>query len=80
MFLLILEREGERRGRGRGKDRNINEKHHRSAASYLPPTGDQAHNLGVYPDRESNQRLLGARVIAQPLSNTGQPVAPILLL
>nr|KAF6480634.1 hypothetical protein HJG59_010505 [Molossus molossus] len=37
--------------RGRGRDRNIDERECRLAISCTPPTGDQAHNLGMCPDR-----------------------------
>ena len=64
MFPLISERqerrkrereEGMERGREREKHQNIN---------WLPPirgpTGDQTHNLGVCPHRESNLQPFGA--------------------
>ena len=50
------------RGKGKEKERERNidvwEKH-QSVASCIPPTGDRAHNPGMCPDWESNQRSFG---------------------
>ena len=48
-FYLSIARERRREG---GKKR----KHICVVASHMPPTGDLAHNLGMCPDRESNQQ------------------------
>ena len=43
-------------GEGERERENIDvwEKH-QSVASHMPPTGDLAHNLGIWPDWELNQ-------------------------
>ena len=41
-------------------------------ASQMPPTGDLAHNPGMCPDWESNQRPFDLQANAQPLSHTSQ--------
>ena len=53
LFIFFRERarEGEREG----------EKHQCVFASHSPPTGDLAHNPGMFPDWESNQRPLGSQ-------------------
>ena len=58
---LFLERgrEGEREG----------EKHRRVVASRALPTGDMAHNPGMCPDWELNQRPLVHRPTLNPLSH-----------
>ena len=43
------------RDRGREEERE-GEKHQCVVASCAPPTEDLAHNPGMYPDRELNQR------------------------
>nr|KAF6416132.1 hypothetical protein HJG59_009446 [Molossus molossus] len=53
---------------------------HRLAASCMPLTRDQAHNLGMCPDQESNRRPLGAWVDAQPPSHIGRAHRSILIL
>ena len=54
---LCLERgrEGEREG----------EKHQCAVVSHSTPTGDLAHNPGLCPDWESNQRPFGSQAHAQ---------------
>ena len=54
---LSLERarEGESKG----------EKHHCVVASWAPPTGDLAHNPGMWPDWESNWQPFGLQACAQ---------------
>ena len=52
------------RGRGREGKRE-GEKHQCVVASCLPPTGDLAHNPGMCPDWESNQRPFGLQAHAQ---------------
>ena len=47
----------------RGK-RRVKEKH-RPVASQTPPTGDLAHNPGMWPDWELNQRLFSLQANAQ---------------
>ena len=37
----------------------MGEKHQCVVASHAPPTGDLAHNPGMFPDWESNQRPFG---------------------
>ena len=43
-------------------------------ASRMPPTGDLAHNPGMCPAWESNQRPFDSQAGAQPLSHTSQDV------
>ena len=50
------------RGREGERERNIN-----VVASCVPPTGDLAHNPGMCPDWESNQRPFGSQVGAQSI-------------
>ena len=57
-FYLFIFRQ---RGRGEG------EKHRCVVVSRAPPTGDLAHNLGVYPDWELNQRPFGSHASAQSM-------------
>lgn len=62
-FLLIF------RERGREKAREIGtsmREKHQFAASCTPHTGDLAQNLGMCPDWELNQQLLGTWYDAQP--------------
>ena len=40
--------------------------------SRAPPTGDLAHNPGMCPDWESNQRPFGSQPAFNPLSHTSQ--------
>ena len=56
-FIYLLERgrEGEREG----------EKHQCVVVSCVPPTGDLAHNPGLCPDWESNQRPFGLQASTQ---------------
>ena len=54
-FFREREREGEREGG----------KHPCVVASRVPPTGDLAHNPGMCPDWESNQRPFGSQAGAQ---------------
>ena len=63
-FIYFLERgrEGEREG----------EKHQCVVASHMPPTGDLAHNPGMCPDWESNQRPFDLQASTQPLSHSSQ--------
>ena len=48
-------REGEKEGK----------KHQCVVASHLPPTGDLAHNPGMWPDWELNRRPFGLQAGAQ---------------
>ena len=48
-------REGERKG----------EKHQYVVASHVPPIGDLAHNPGICPDWELNQRPFGSQASTQ---------------
>ena len=41
-------------------------------ASRTPPTGDLAHNPGIYPDRELNLQSFDSQTGTQPLSHTSQ--------
>ena len=52
------------RERGREEERE-GEKHQCVVASHVPPTGDLAHNPGMSPDWESNQRLFGLQASTQ---------------
>ena len=52
------------RERGREEERE-GEKHQCVVASHVPPTGDLAHNPGMCPDWESNQRLFGLQASTQ---------------
>ena len=52
------------RQRGRGGER-VGEIHQCVFASHTPPTGDLAHNPGMCPDWESNQRYFGSQAGAQ---------------
>ena len=56
-YYLFLDRR-----EGREKER---EKHQCVVASHTPPTGDLAHNPGVCPDWELNQRSFGSQASAQ---------------
>ena len=58
-FYLFIFREREREGEREG------EKHQCVVASHLAPTGDLAHNPGMCPDWESNQRCFGSQVGTQ---------------
>nr|KAF6433835.1 hypothetical protein HJG59_008887 [Molossus molossus] len=49
---------------------NIDEREHGQADSCMPHTGNQAHNLGMCPDRELNCRPLVSWVDVQPPSHT----------
>ena len=40
--------------------------------SHVHPTGDLAHNPGMCPDWESNQRPFGSQATLNPLSRTSQ--------
>ena len=56
LFIYFRERgEGEREG----------EKHQCVVASHVPCTGDLAHNPGMGPDWESNQRSFGPQAVTQ---------------
>ena len=57
IFIIFRQRveEGERKG----------EKHQRVVASRTPPTGDPAHNQGMCPYWELNQRHFGSQASAQ---------------
>ena len=56
LFILKeMGREGERKG----------EKHQCVVASHAHPTGDPAHNPGMYPDWELNWRPYGSQAGAQ---------------
>ena len=61
-FYLFLERGGEREG----------EKHHIVVACHAPPTGDLAHNPGMCPDWELNQRPFGSQARSQPTRYSSQ--------
>ena len=56
---------------GRGREGG-GEKHQCVVASPMPPTRDLAHNSGMCPDWELNQRLFDWPAGAQPLSHTSQ--------
>ena len=63
--MLFILREGE--GREKGSERNINMwGKHRLVASHETPTRDLAHDPGMFPDWESNQRPLRLQDNAQP--------------
>ena len=49
------------------------------AASHVPPTGDLAHNPGMFPDWESNQQPFGSQASTQP-TEPHQPEPIILFL
>ena len=52
-FIYLFLQRGE--GREKERERNIDvQEKHRSVASRLHPTGDQAHKPGMCPDRELN--------------------------
>ena len=55
-------KEGERKG----------EKHQCVIASHVAPIGDLAHNPGMCPDWELNQRPFGSQSVLSPLSYTRQ--------
>ena len=57
------------RARGREGER---EKHQCVVASHMASTGDIAHNPGMCPDWESNQRHFGSQLVLKPLSYTSQ--------
>ena len=59
IYLLFLER-GEWKEKGR--ETSVCE---RLVASYMPPTGDLAHNTGMCPDWEPNRRAFGSQAGAQ---------------
>ena len=54
------------KGEGREKEK------HRSVASFMPPTGDLAHNSGRCPDWESSRQPFFRRPELSPLSHTSQ--------
>ena len=58
-FYLFIFRE-----RG-GEGEREGEKHPCVIASHITPTGDWAHNSGMCPDWESNQRSIGSQAGAQ---------------
>ena len=66
VFIYLFFREG-----GREKERE-REKHQCVVASHMAPTGDLAHNPGICPDGESNQRPFGSQPVLNPLSHTNQ--------
>ena len=47
------------------RERRKGEKHQCVIASQVPPTGDLAHNPGIRPDWESNQRHFGSQAGTQ---------------
>ena len=53
-------REGEREG----------EKYQCVVASHVPPTGDLAHNPGMWPHWESNWQPFDSQPVLNPLSHT----------
>ena len=63
-FILFLDR-----GEGREKE---GEKHQCVVASHTPPTGGLAHNPGMCPDWESNQRPFGSQA-GTPSTESHQP-------
>ena len=77
ILFIYVQREG-KGGRKTGREtlmceRNINvQEKHPSVASCTPPTGDPAHNPGMFPDRESTGNLLVRRPAFNPLSRTSQ--------
>ena len=62
-FYFFIFREG-KRGRKRGKQCVVD--------SCVFPTGDLAHNLGMYPDRKSIRWPFDLQVGTRPLSHTSQ--------
>ena len=60
-FKIYLRIYFEREGKGEREE----EKHHCVVASRVPPTGDLACNLGMYPDWELNRRPFGLQAGAQ---------------
>ena len=58
-FYLFIFRESGKEGEREG------EKHQCVVAFHLPPTGDPAHNPGMCPDWESNQRPFGSQTGTQ---------------
>ena len=66
-YLLIF------KDRGRERDRE-GEKYQCEVDSHVAPTGDLAHNPGVCPDWESNQRPFDSQPALYPLSYTSQSV------
>ena len=60
---LFLER-GKRREKERERNIDLREKH-QSVASRRPPAGDLAHNPGMCPDWESNQRPFSSQAGTQ---------------
>ena len=48
------------------------EKHQCVVAPHMSPTGDLAHNPGMCPDWELNQRPLGSQPVLNPLNHTSQ--------
>ena len=49
----------------RGEGREKREEKHQSVASCTPPTGDVAHNPGMCPDWELNERPFGSQAGSQ---------------
>ena len=71
MYVCIY-REKEREGEGEG------EKHQWVVASCVPPTGDVAHNPGMWPDRNQTGNLLVCQLVLNPLSHTSQGSSEVL--
>ena len=68
--ILFLFRERGREGEREG------EKHQCVVASCVPPSGDLAHTLGMYPDWDSNLQPFDLQPALNPLSNTSQGCLP----
>ena len=66
IFYLFIFRESRREGE---RER---EKHQCVVASHAPPTGDLAHNPGMCPDWELNQRPFASQSALNPLNHTSQ--------
>ena len=63
-FIYLLLERGERREKERERNSNVLEIH-QSVISCTPPAGDLAHNPGMCPDWELNQRLFGSQAGTQ---------------
>ena len=65
MFFIDFRERG--RGKKRERKRNISVREkHQSIASCINLTGNQTHDLGMCPDRESNPQPFGVQDNVQP--------------
>ena len=71
LFLFLLER-GEGKENKRKRNIHVRKKHQSVASLAHVLTRDQAHNIGMCPDRESNWWPLLCGMMPDPLSCTGQ--------